>query len=202
MAQPVRLVRRHAVFRFSSILLAAAALPVAQPALAQQSFENLDRIDSLVAMTVGANLGEPGGPAAPVDRRLRLAACPTTPSVEGPVFGAAMVKCEALGWRIRVPLVAGAAAAASGPLPNGGAGASRFVRAAAASASKISVVRKGDPVQLQAGNTAFSVSRMMIADEDGAVGETIRVREDRKSAPVFAQVVEMGVVRIPGFNSF
>lgn len=196
------------MFRFSSLLLAAAALTSVSPAMAQvqgsQKFENLDRIDSLVAMTVGANLGEPGGPAAPVDRRLRLAACPTTPSVEGPIFGAAMVKCDALNWRIRVPLVAGSAAAASGPLPRTAAAygaANRFTRPAPAVA-KEAVVRKGDPVQLMAGNAAFSVSRMMIADEDGALGETIRVREDKKSAPIFAQVVEMGVVRVPGFNDF
>lgn len=185
------------MFRTLSILLAAAATMAAAPGQAQQKFENLDRIDSLVAMTVGANLGEPGGPAAPVDRRLRLAACPATPTVEGPVFGAAMVKCDALGWRIRVPLVAGAAAAASGPVP----GASRFIRAAPA-APKQTVVRKGDPVQLTAGNSVFSVSRIMVADEDGAVGETIRVREDKKSTPIFAQVVEMGVVQIPGFKDF
>lgn len=196
------------MFRFSSLLLAAAALTSVSPAMAQaqgsQKFENLDRIDSLVAMTVGANLGEPGGPAAPVDRRLRLAACPTTPSVEGPIFGAAMVKCDALNWRIRVPLVAGAAAAASGPVPrttSAYGAANRFVRPAPAIA-KEAVVRKGDPVQLMAGNAAFSVSRMMVADEDGAMGETIRVREDKKSAPIFAQVVEMGVVRVPGFNDF
>ena len=65
-----------------------------------------------------------------------------------------------------------------------------------------SAVRKGDPVQLMAGNASFSVSRMMIADEGGAVGDTIRVREDRKSPPIFAQIVEMGVVRVPGFNDF
>jgi flagella basal body P-ring formation protein FlgA len=196
------------VFRFSSILFAAAALTSVSPALAQvqgnQKFENLDRIDSLVAMTVGANLGEPGGPAAPVDRRLRLAACPTTPSVEGPIFGAAMVKCDALNWRIRVPLVAGASAAASGPVPRAApayGAANRFARPVQAEA-KAAVVRKGDPVQLMAGNSVFSVSRMMVADEDGAMGETIRVREDKKSQPIFAQVVEMGVVRIPGFNNF
>ena len=189
------------MFRVSFLLLAALGLNGAQPALAQQKFENLDRIDSLVAMTVGANLGEPGGPAAPVDRRLRLASCPNTPTVEGPVFGAAMVKCEALGWRIRVPLVKGVAAASYGPVPGAAASPNRFTRAAMA-APKEDVVRKGDPVQLLAGNAAFSVSRMMVADEDGAVGETIRVREDKKSAPVFAQVVEMGVVRVPGFNDF
>ncbi|WP_426386663.1 flagella basal body P-ring formation protein FlgA [Sphingobium sp. R-21] len=176
------------------ILLLALSVSASNPALAQQKFENLDRIDSLVAMTVGANLGEPGGPMAPVDRRLRLAACPTTPSVDGPLFGAAIVKCDALGWRIRVPLVAGGTAAASGPV-------ARYAPAMRAM-PKDAVVRKGDPVQLMAGNAAFSVSRMMMADEDGAVGETIRVREDRKSPPILAQVVEMGIVRVPGFNNF
>jgi len=192
------------VVRLSSFLLFATTLTGSQAAIAQipPKFENLDRIDSLVAMTVGANLGEPGGPTAPVDRRLRLAACPTTPSVEGPVFGAAIVKCEAVGWRIRVPLVAGAASAASGPLPRTASGpANRFARPVA-NAPREAVVRKGDPVQLMAGNAAFSVSRMMLADEDGSPGDTIRVREDKKSAPIFAQVVEMGVVRIPGFNDF
>lgn len=172
------------------LLLSAAG---ASPALAQQKFENLDRIDSLVAMTVGANIGEPGGPIAPVDRRLRLAACPGTPSVEGPTFGAAIVQCDALGWRIRVPLVAGGAAAAA-PVARYGTPARAVQREV--------VVKRGDPVQLMAGNAAFSVSRMMIADEDGAVGQTIRVREDKKSTPVLAQVVEMGTVRIPGFNDF
>lgn len=176
------------------ILLLALSVSASDPALAQQKFENLDRIDSLVAMTVGANMGEPGGPMAPVDRRLRLAACPATPSVDGPVFGAAIVKCDALGWRIRVPLVAGGAAAASGPV-------ARYAPSARA-APREAAVKKGDPVQLMAGNAAFSVSRMMVADEDGAVGETIRVREDRKSAPILAQVVEMGIVRVPGFNNF
>ena len=172
------------------IALAAAA---GAPALAQQKFENLDRLDGLVAMTVGANIGEPGGPIAPVDRRLRLAACPVTPSVEGPTFGAAIVKCDALGWRIRVPLSSGGATAAV-PVARYGA--------AARPVQRDMVVKRGDPVQLIAGNASFSVSRVMIADEDGAVGDTIRVREDKKAAPVLAQVVEMGTVRIPGFNDF
>jgi flagella basal body P-ring formation protein FlgA len=178
------------------LVLSLLVLAVANPALAQQKFENLDRIDSLVAMTVGANMGQPGGPAAPVDRRLRLTPCPQTPSVEGPVFGAAVVKCDAVGWRIRVPLVAGGAAAmAAAPAPTA------YGRMAARQpVARDIVVKRGDPVQLQAGNSFFSVSRMMVADEDGALGEMIRVREDKKSAPVIAQVVEMGVVRVPGFK--
>lgn len=176
----------------SAITALVGVMLATQPALAQQKFENLDRIDSLVAMTVGANRGEPGGPIAPVDRRLRLAACPSTPTVEGPVFGAAMVKCEALGWRIRVPLAGGSSAGTTGPVARYGAATP------AASAQKQAVVRRGDPVQLSAGNAAFSVSRPMIADEDGAIGDTIRVRDDKKSAPIFAQVVDMGQVRLPG----
>lgn len=171
---------RALIASFFFALIGQAALSA--PAVANGArFENLDRLDGLVATTVGANIGEPGGAIAPVDRRLRLAACPSIPSIEGPVFGAAIVRCDALGWRIRVPL-AGAPKAA-GPV---------------ARAQKTVLVRKGDPVQLIAGNAAFSVSRVMIADEDGAAGDMIRVREDRKSAPIAGMVQENGVVRVPG----
>lgn len=152
-----------------------------------QSFENLDRLDSIVAMTVGANVGSPGGATAPVDRRLKLASCPQVPEVSGPIFGAAMVECKPLGWRIRVPLNAGSAQQAQA--------STGYARPAAI--RKEVVVKKGDPVQLVAGGTAFTVSRMMIADEDGAAGDMIRVREDKKSDPVLARVQEMGVVRAP-----
>lgn len=169
------------------------------PMLAQaQQFENLDRLDGIVAMTVGANIGEPGGPAAPVDRRLKLAACPAVPQVSGPVFGAAMVECKAQGWRIRVPLVAGSSQAAIPAYGNRGG----YARPVAAAAKAEPIIKRGDPVQLMAGGSAFTVSRMMIAEEDGAPGEMIRVREDRKSDPVLARVVESGIVRVPGFKEY
>lgn len=168
-------------------LLMPVGLGLAAPALGQQKFENLDRIDGLVATTVGAMIGEPGGALAPVDRRLHLAPCPSLPKVAGPVFGAAVVNCEALGWRIRVPL----AAAAMQP----------SARPAMQQAREI-VVHKGDPVQLVAGGASFTASRFMIADEDGAAGQMIRVREDRRSDPVVARVEETGIVRAPGFNNF
>lgn len=150
------------------------------PAMAQ-AFEDLDRLDVIVATTVGARIGEPGGALAPVDKRLRLAACPQQPTVEGPVFGAAIVRCDRLGWRIRVPL--------SGSAAPGQARAQQ---------PRHILVRKGDPVQLVAGNASFTVSRVMVAEEDGAVGDMIRVREDRKSAPVTGRVEPNGIVRVPG----
>lgn len=148
---------------------------------AAQVFEDLDRLDAIVAATVGARIGEPGGAIAPVDKRLRLAACPQQPTVEGPVFGAAIVRCDRLGWRIRVPL---SGAAAPGQMR--------------AQQQRDILVRKGDPVQLVAGNASFTVSRVMIAEEDGAVGDMIRVREDSKSAPVTGRVEPSGIVRVPG----
>lgn len=183
----------------SSKWIIAAALLAPVPAVAQQ-FENLDRLDSIVAMSVGANIGQPGGPSAPVDRRLKLAACPQVPQVSGPVFGAAMVECKAIGWRIRVPLLPGGGVQGAPAMTVAGNGYGRPF-AALAQAPQM-VVKKGDPVQLIAGGPSFSVSRAMIADEDGAVGQTIRVRQDRKSDPVLAQVVETGIVRIPGFKEF
>jgi flagella basal body P-ring formation protein FlgA len=154
-----------------------------------QAFENLDRIDSLVATTTGANIGEPGGAIAPVDRRLKLAACPGIPSVEGPVFGAAIVRCDALGWRIRVPLGGGGASAGAPGQPGSVRGAP---------VQRTILVKKGDPVQLIAGNDTFSVSKAMVADEDGAAGDTIRVREDKNGPAVTGRVEATGIVRIPG----
>jgi flagella basal body P-ring formation protein FlgA len=187
----VAFIGRRAMRSTLTFLLLAITMATAGPAGAQQKFENLDRLDSLVAVTVGANIGQPGGPAAAVDRRLRLAPCPQTPSVEGPVFGAAMVKCDSIGWRIRVPLVPGGANVA----------ATSSVRAATRTpVSRDIIVKKGDPVELQAGGSAFTVSRVMIADEDGAAGQMIRVREDKKAPVVIAQVWQMGIVRAPGFK--
>lgn len=181
------------------ILVAGLAMGLSCPAIAQQKFENLDRIDGLVSMTVGANIGEPGGAIAQVDRRLRLAACPKVPEISGPMFGAAIVTCEPLGWRIRVPLKPGGEAGVAQPVAMQNV---RMVARPTAAKAQDVVVRRGDPVVLQAGGAAFMATREMIADEDGAVGQMIRVRADKKADPVVAQVVESGIVRAPGFKDF
>lgn len=177
-------------FRSSKLLFVAALVlsSLAAPVIAQ-NFENLDRLDSLVAASVGANRGEPGGPVAPIDRRLRLASCPQLPVVEPVKMSAATVSCASLGWRIRVPLAIGGQAAAP----------RRAIdhNAPLLAPSHAIVVKKGDPVQLIAGNDSFTISRTMIADEDGAIGAMIRVRQDSRATPVTARVESSGVVRIP-----
>jgi len=169
--------RLAAAFMLVAMILAGVHAPARA-----QNFENLDRLDTLVATSIGARQGQPGGPVAPIDRRLRLAPCPQTPLVEGPRMSAATVSCPSIGWRIRVPLLA--------------SNNTQFQRVTATISEP--VIKKGDPVQLIAGNTSFSISRLMIADEDGAVGTMIRVREEPRAAPVMARVERNGVVRVPG----
>lgn len=158
---------------------------VAAPAAAQ-TFEDLDALQGRVVAALGAEIGEPGGPARPLDRRLKLAACPEVAVVEAPALGAVAVRCQPIGWRIRVPLVKmdADAGVSSGP-----------------AVKQAAVVRKGDQVELRAGGSAFQISMVAIAEEDGAEGARIRVRgSEPKSPVVIAQVDGPGRVFLPGFK--
>jgi flagellar basal body P-ring formation protein FlgA len=174
-------------FRRFALPVAALALPA--PLLAQ-AFENLEMLDNRVAAALGANIGEPGGAITPIDRRLRLQACPQPVEVGEPVAGALAVRCVPLGWRIRVSIVPSAEA--------------RPALAAATPAQPQEraepVVRRGDQIELVAIATGFTVSTLATADQDGAPGDRIRVRTDRRTAPVIGQVLSDGRVALPGFN--
>jgi len=157
------------------------------PALAQ-GFENLEMLDNRVAAALGANIGEPGGATTPIDRRLRLQACPQPVEIGEPMAGAVAVRCIPLGWRIRVSIVASAE--------------TRQVASAAQVRQERAepVVRRGDQVELVAIAAGFTVSTLATADQDGAPGDRIRVRTERRSAPVIGQVLPDGRVALPGFN--
>jgi flagella basal body P-ring formation protein FlgA len=163
--------------------LVPAALLLAGTAHAQ-SFEDVAALDMRVAAALGAHAGEPGGAARPIDRRLKLAACPQPASIEAPAMGAVTVRCEALGWRIRVPLLVQQAALAT--------------RDAAVKAEPL--VRRGDQVELTASTGSFTVSTIGIAEQDGAPGDRIRIRSDRKGPPVIGIVGEDGTISLPGFK--
>ena len=161
--------------------LAPAILLIGSAAHAQ-GFEDLNALEVQVSAALGAGVGEPGGPASPIDRRLKLRSCPEAATVEAPTLGAVTVSCRQLGWRIRVPLVRNGAA-------------STF---AAARAEPI--IRKGDQVELTAGSGSFSVSTIAAAEQDGAPGDRIRVRSEGKKGAVIGVVMEDGRVSLPGFN--
>ena len=161
--------------------LAPLALVIAAPAGAQ-SFEDLGVLETRIAASLGAGIGEPGGPARPIDRRLRLAPCPQPAEIDAPAMGAVAVRCAAHGWRIRVPLAAGSA--------RGGTSAERAEP----------VVRRGDQIELVAMTSSFTVSTLGIAEQDGAPGDRIRVRTEQRRAPFVGQVLADGRVMLPGFN--
>jgi flagella basal body P-ring formation protein FlgA len=163
------------------LLLCAAA-----PASAQ-GFENLVMLDSRISAALGAGIGEPGGAATPVDRRLHLAACPQPVEIAEPAMGAVTVRCQPLGWRIRIPLVGGGQSSAS-------------ASATPAVARAAPTIRRGDQIQLVAISNGFTVSTLAVADQDGAPGDRIRVRTEHRSAPIIGQVLEDGRVALPGFN--
>lgn len=157
----------------SLILAIAAAAP----------FADLDAIDRDVRGFTGAEIGAPGGPIQPVDRRLRLAACrsPLQLDWNGQRHDAVVVRCgDAGSWRLFVPVNAG--------------------RAGAGGPASLAVSR-GDAVAVAVTGDGFTVSRPGEALESGAVGEWVRVRPvSEKSAgeePLRAQVVRPGLVALP-----
>lgn len=164
-------------------LLPIVALIVATPAFSAD-FQDLTALERRLVIALGADVGQPGGPSAPLDRRMKLAPCPGAVAIDPPAMGAVALRCKEIGWRIRVPLTPG------GPQ----------LVSASASAKAEKVVRRGDPVELSANQSGFTVSTQTIAEQDGAIGERIRVRADRNSAPLMVEVVDFGKVRLPGFN--
>lgn len=163
------------------LLLALGTAPAAA-----EPFQNIDALEARLMGALGAGIGEPGGPAAPIDRRLKLAPCPATVAIDPPLMGAIALRCPAAGWRIRVPL----ARLSTGMVP-GAAGAQIAVEPA---------VRRGDPVDLVAESSGFSVSVSATAQEDGAPGSRIRVKTDGKNSIIFAEVIDSGRVKLPGFK--
>lgn len=151
--------------------------------------ENLDALERRLVIALGADIGQPGGPVAPIDRRMRLASCPAPAEVEPPYAGAAVLRCAPVGWRIRVPV-----------LPGG------MVRMASAAQPRTivravrdePVIRRGDPVEIRTAYAGFTVTKRMIAEQDGAPGERIRVRTEPRTRPMVVEVVDVGLARIPG----
>jgi flagella basal body P-ring formation protein FlgA len=105
--------------------------------------------------------------------------------MDPPVMGAVALRCKPLNWRIRVPLAR-----------LGGAQS----MAGSTTAKAEPVVRRGDPVDLVAETNGFSVSVSAIAQEDGAPGSRIRVKAEDQKNPIFAEVIDAGRVRLPGFK--
>jgi flagella basal body P-ring formation protein FlgA len=156
------------------ILIAAMLVPLP---LAAQPFTQLPAIDRAVADFTGAAIGQPGGAAQPVDRRLRLAACAGIPALSwyGGRRDTVLVQCPDQGsWRLFVPLLAGNNAASQAP-----------------------AVLRGEAVTIAVEGDGFSVSQAGEAMEPGAVGSWIKVKAAAAGAqPMRARIVRPGLVTV------
>ncbi len=170
------------------LLVLTAGLSAA-PAAAQ-SFQSIDAIEEQVVAVLGTPIGQPGGPARAIDRRLKLSACPAPIIVEPIALGAVTVRCQQIGWRLRVPVLQGGAQTSAAAAP------SNPVRTARAEP----IIRRGDPVSLGVSPGSFTVARQAVAEQDGAPGDRIRVRTEPRKPPIIGQVLPDGRVAMNGFN--
>lgn len=170
----------------ATVAAVAAYLYPLTPLYAQASgLADPAAIEAEVARFTGAGVGQPGGAALPIDRRLRLAPCPASLALswrgQGQATRQDMVVVQCPGsWRLFVALAGGAQAATAMP-----------------------VISKGDAVTIVVRGDGYSVSQGGEALEPGAPGAWIRVRagergpNDRNEA-LRARVVRPGLVEMTG----
>lgn len=62
------------------------------------------------------------------------------------------------------------------------------------------VIRRGDPVTIEAGSDGFSITREGVAVGDAAPGARFMVRVDGTPRPVQAVAVDSGRATLPGWS--
>lgn len=154
--------------RHMMIALAATAM-AGKASAADGAFQNLDQVEQLVAASVGSSAA-----VVPIDRRIKLASCPTSPEV-GPVAnGMVAVRCPAVGWRLAVAVN----------------GATKTAQVAEI------IVKRGDPIDVIVRGDGFSVTGSGLAMDDGSEGAKIRVKLPTSTDPVNAVVTGTGKATI------
>ena len=171
-------------------LLLIPSLFAAAPTLAAP-FQDTVSLDRAVAAFTGHGIGVEGGARSVVDSRLKLAQCPTVSLAwRSDAHDAVVITCTGPNWRIFVPVLF----TPSAPRPN----ASQTI--AAAPAVKLEpVIKRGDPVTIEAGTPGFSITRDGVAMGDAAAGARLLVRVDEKKPPIQAVALESGRARLPGW---
>ncbi|MBY0306109.1 MAG: flagella basal body P-ring formation protein FlgA [Sphingomonas sp.] len=170
-------------------LLLCTAL-IASPAAAQTGFQDTSVIDRGVANFTGKPIGSEGGARAPVDARLKLASCAmVSMSWRAANHDSVVVSCTDPEWRVYVPVILA-------PTP-----ISAPVAAAAPAPAKPQVViKRGDPVMVEAGAPGFSITRDGVAMTDAVAGGRLLVDVDGVKKPIQAIALEPGHAAVPGFN--
>ena len=158
-------------------------------ALSAAAHQDTAALDRAVAAFAGKGIGDEGGPRAPVDARLRLASCPMVAlSWRTEAHDAVVIACSGPDWRIFVPVRMAANTAVI----------SRTAPAPAPPPEK--VIKRGDPVMIEAGSDGFSITREGIAMGDAAAGARVMIRVPDAKAPVQGIAVADGRVTLPGWS--
>lgn len=168
----------------------ALVLALAAPATAT-AHQDTTALDKAVAAFAGKSIGEDGGPRAAIDPRLRLKQCSTVAlSWRTDAHDAVVVSCAAPEWRLFVPI----------RMPAGATVVTRPGGATAAPAAMAEkVIKRGDPLVIEAGSDGFSITREGIAMADAAEGQRLMVRIDGGKMPVQAVAVAAGRATLPGW---
>ena len=163
---------------------------IAHALLATDAFQDIAALDRGVAAFTVRPIGQDVGPRAVVFTRLRLAACPMVSMAwRTEAHDAVVVTCTGPDWRIFVPVVMPARATAA-PAP--------AATVAARNAEK--VIRRGDPLMIEAGSDGFSITREGVALGDAAAGERLMVKVADGRMPVQAVAIEAGRATLPGWG--
>lgn len=171
--------------------LVVAAILVATPAAAQ-NFQSTAQLDEAVVQFTGASIGMDGGAQMPVDPRLKLARCPM------PQFGwlsdrqdAVVISCMAPTWKVYVPVRRLTRVQSERPAA---------APVAVVAAKPEPVIRRGDPIMVEAGAPGFSITRDGVAMGDAPVGGRLLVKVDPAKPPIQAIALESGRAALPGFT--
>lgn len=173
-------------------ILIFGALAVATPALAATGFQDTAALDRAVTGFTGQATGEIGGARTQVDTRLRLKACPmVTMAWRSAAHDAVVVSCTGPEWRIFVPVRAAPAAASIAASP---------ATIAVPVAKPVIVIKRNDPIVVEAGGSGFAIQRDGIAMGDAPVGGRFLVKIDGAKAPIQAVAIEPGRATLPGWS--
>lgn len=170
-------------------LAAVSVALLATPATAQSGFQDTAAIDRAVQAFTGKPIGVEGGARSVVDTRLKLASCPmVSMGWRADNHDSVVVTCTGPEWRLYVPVIAP-------PPPPAAAVAAPIVVA-----KPVIVIKRGDPVTIEATATGFSISREGIAMSDAVAGGRLLIDVDGAKKPVQAIAVEAGHATLPGYT--
>lgn len=156
------------------------------------SFQDLPSVDRAVAAFTGHAIGDEGGARATVDSRLRLASCPMVSiGWRSEAHDAVVVTCTGPEWRLFVPVRRSTPVAATVPTNI----------AQTPTAPTAIVVKRGDPVMIEAGTDGFQITREGVAAGDAAAGARVAVRVEGAAQPVQAVALASGRVALPGYEA-